>query len=111
MNNQAEQYDEGICTIPPQGWWCSRTPGHEGPCAARPLEEPDDAPLSAADEARINRAWEKHKAAGPAPTIGAEMLTALHQYANDLRYPPAADSIPRRLAMVEALIKKASGHD
>jgi hypothetical protein len=40
-----------------------------------------------------------------------DMLTALHQYANDLRYPPAADSIPRRLAMVEALIKKASGHD
>lgn len=40
-----------------------------------------------------------------------DMLAALHQYANDLRYPPAADSIPRRLAMVEALIKKASGHD
>lgn len=22
--------------VPPPGWWCSRTPGHEGPCAARP---------------------------------------------------------------------------
>lgn len=24
------------CKLPPAGWWCSRAPGHEGPCAARP---------------------------------------------------------------------------
>jgi hypothetical protein len=24
------------CTIPPEGWRCSRNVGHEGPCAARP---------------------------------------------------------------------------
>lgn len=23
------------CTIPPEGWWCSREKGHPGPCAAR----------------------------------------------------------------------------
>lgn len=23
------------CTLPPVGWYCSREPGHEGPCAAR----------------------------------------------------------------------------
>jgi hypothetical protein len=23
------------CEVPPDGWWCSREPGHEGPCAAR----------------------------------------------------------------------------
>lgn len=23
------------CTLPPPGWWCSREPGHDGPCAAR----------------------------------------------------------------------------
>jgi hypothetical protein len=28
--------DQG-CTVPPFGWWCSRTPGHDGPCAARPI--------------------------------------------------------------------------
>lgn len=22
------------CTIPPEGWFCTRTAGHEGPCAA-----------------------------------------------------------------------------
>lgn len=26
------------CTIPPAGWYCTRTPGHEGPCAAHPVE-------------------------------------------------------------------------
>jgi hypothetical protein len=26
--------DQG-CDFPPTGWWCSRQPGHEGPCAAR----------------------------------------------------------------------------
>lgn len=23
------------CQRPPKGWTCSRTPGHDGPCAAR----------------------------------------------------------------------------
>lgn len=25
------------CTRPPIGWYCSREPGHKGPCAARPV--------------------------------------------------------------------------
>jgi hypothetical protein len=25
------------CQVPPPGWWCSRTAGHAGPCAARPI--------------------------------------------------------------------------
>ena len=25
-----------MCNRPPDGWWCSRKPGHDGPCAARP---------------------------------------------------------------------------
>ena len=27
-----------ICTLPPEGWWCSREPGHEGPCSGRPYQ-------------------------------------------------------------------------
>lgn len=27
---------ESGCQVPPRGWWCSREPGHEGPCAAYP---------------------------------------------------------------------------
>jgi hypothetical protein len=26
------------CDLAPAGWWCSREPGHEGPCAAREIE-------------------------------------------------------------------------
>ncbi len=26
------------CTLPPDGWFCSRPAGHEGPCAASPVE-------------------------------------------------------------------------
>lgn len=25
------------CTIPPEGWACTRTAGHDGPCAAVPV--------------------------------------------------------------------------
>lgn len=28
------------CTVPPKGWTCSRPAGHEGPCAASPVEAP-----------------------------------------------------------------------
>lgn len=28
--------DVPVCTVPPAGWTCSRAPGHDGPCAARP---------------------------------------------------------------------------
>lgn len=24
------------CRVPPPGWYCTRTPGHSGPCAALP---------------------------------------------------------------------------
>jgi hypothetical protein len=26
---------ETRCEVPPAGWWCSRVPVHDGPCAAR----------------------------------------------------------------------------
>lgn len=32
--------EHGICMLPPEGWYCSRDKGHEGPCAASPIEEP-----------------------------------------------------------------------
>ena len=35
-----------------------------------------------------------------------EIIVALHQYRNDLRWPPERDSIDRRLAMIDALIAK-----
>ena len=29
--------EQEMCNRPPDGWWCSRPPGHDGPCAARPV--------------------------------------------------------------------------
>lgn len=31
-----------ICTLPPRGWKCSRAAGHEGPCAATPIEPTEE---------------------------------------------------------------------
>jgi len=30
---------DDLCQNPPDGWWCSRPLGHEGPCAAREVAE------------------------------------------------------------------------
>jgi hypothetical protein len=38
-----EAVREQMCQLPPDGWWCSREPGHEGPCAARPIQPNRDA--------------------------------------------------------------------
>lgn len=29
--------DRGTCDVPPNGWRCTREPGHDGPCAAVPM--------------------------------------------------------------------------
>lgn len=34
-----EPYDPP-CNVPPEGWYCTRKPGHDGPCAAYPAGEP-----------------------------------------------------------------------
>ncbi len=34
LNSVGVPTDQG-CEKPPVGWYCSRKPGHEGPCAAR----------------------------------------------------------------------------
>ena len=35
---QPEEILMTFCALPPEGWTCSRGPGHDGPCAARPKE-------------------------------------------------------------------------
>jgi hypothetical protein len=39
----------GRCTVPPQGWLCTREPGHEGPCAAHQVHVNADADLNPAE--------------------------------------------------------------
>ena len=38
--------------------------------------------------------------------LNQDLLALAHQYANDMRYPPTADSRQRRLAAVEAVLAK-----
>lgn len=75
------------CTVPPEGWWCCRPAGHEGPCAARP--EPPKALIDAAlaawralpDDERsgerpfvmgFNAGWDE--ALAPTPPTGEEAV-------------------------------------
>ena len=39
----------------------------------------------------------------------ADLLALALQYRNDLRYPPTADSITRRLAAIDAVLAKVTG--
>ena len=48
------------CSIPPEGWYCTRQPGHDGPCAAHPNEWQGE--LNANERAEIDASWERYKA-------------------------------------------------
>ena len=50
-----ERWRKGIageCRLPPAGWNCTRTPGHEGPCAAVP-QPSEAAPLGYVERAQL----------------------------------------------------------
>lgn len=40
MSPQANEERLGFppCMVPPRGWVCTREPGHDGPCAAHPVD-------------------------------------------------------------------------
>ena len=44
------------CTVPPEGYECSRTPGHEGPCAAHPVAAEDQSPTQEQDYPVLDKA-------------------------------------------------------
>ncbi len=44
------------CKVPPEGWWCSRVAGHEGPCCARPTQEIGEKIWAEAEAAEAKRA-------------------------------------------------------
>jgi hypothetical protein len=70
---------DGPCTIPPAGWYCTRTPGHEGPCAAlrsvgpTPAVERPTEPSEEAIHAAFNAIY------GHAPWVGPGHQAALYR--------------------------------
>ena len=44
------------CTVPPEGYECSRTPGHAGPCAAHPVAAEDQSPTQDQDYPVLDKA-------------------------------------------------------
>lgn len=54
-----------ICQVPPEGWYCTRKAGHDGPCAAHPHEA--DRELDADDYACIAKGMERLNSSKPEP--------------------------------------------
>lgn len=40
----ASEATQTACTVPPEGWYCTRAPGYDGPCAAWPVAQQAAAP-------------------------------------------------------------------
>ncbi len=70
---EAGQSDALTCHLPPHGWRCTRTAGHDGPCAA--VECPEDMELVARGMDRL-----RDTPVAPAPVA----LTAAQQHADEL---------------------------
>ena len=51
---------QATCTVPPEGWHCTRAPGHDGPCAAWPTAQQAAAPGALEKSARaLAEKWHK----------------------------------------------------
>lgn len=126
MSNGAEHIPETAkwlgCTVPPEGWWCSREPGHDGPCAARPatgepgwggLREPVTHAERAADyQTLVEVARARYKlacdemdrlTAGNPGTNWRWSIPANPGRDTDLILSASAEDVPRLADAVEAL--------
>ena len=86
------------CTVPPEGWYCTRAPRHDGPCAARPIAQ--QAAASGALEKSARALAEKwHKDAvdtGFATSEAAvELLEVLDAATSAPGTPEAQADLPR----------------
>jgi len=75
------------CPLPPEGWWCSREYGHEGPCAARPDRVPPP------------------QAKPPEPTI-EELQAEIHRLNELMKAPPLDQQNQAWLAVWNQLVEE-----
>lgn len=76
------------CKAPPAGWWCSRAEGHEGPCAARPMDAVPDFTFTIRPKPGCDRSLEdvvKHLASLLEKPLRVEVVgSAVEQFAAPL---------------------------
>lgn len=88
-----------------------------GPWRVGPV---DDTAVTAADGTEICHAsgdgdydddavWPVMEANARLIAAAPDLLALAYQYRDDLRYPPTADSITRRLAAIDAVLAKVKG--
>lgn len=72
------------CRVPPVGWTCTRTPGHEGPCATVPVDE--------TEKSRIVR-WLRHtlRMNGPAQALADAIDQDSHWKPIDMHFKHCHD--------------------
>jgi hypothetical protein len=87
------------------GWPIVATPSGRSICSLNYVQHSSIDPKVSGDDA-FNR---ESRANGLLIAAAPDLLEAVIQYRDDLKRPPSADSIERRLAMVNAAIAKALG--
>lgn len=97
-----ERWRKGIageCRLPPAGWHCTRTPGHEGPCAAHPAQQATAPGALDADE--MTRLRRLMRALGHVDAfeqtdeyVRGVLCTVLGQAAGKLEAAPSAPGTP-----------------
>lgn len=95
------------CQVAPEGWWCHRPGGHDGPCAAHPGTERSADYVQALTDAvyvlgRARRSWEREPDDNPAKARN------LYAYSEAERVLGAWADLPSR--MDGHLGKRAAGH-
>lgn len=106
------------CKRPPDGWWCSRPEGHDGPCAARPDVAPHAAD-SMTSEGRANA--EDASCRAEYQRLADEMLHAAQTIrvnqvqGSDPEWPQAnrdrCDEAWQRLNLAHEAMTKALGNE
>ena len=89
------------CTVPPEGWHCTRAPGHDGPCAARPIAKQAAAPgaLDADEMTRLRRlmraiGWD-HERDESDKIVRGTLFAVLGRAADKLESAPGTPEAPK----------------
>lgn len=108
----------GTCTVPPEGWACTRASGHEGPCAALPTFRIPAADRVAAIAMLVSfgEGRRRHLTGGTCPhegapgdrTPGCDVCQAMDTVAD---MPNLQAAAARELLLLGALVRELGARD